>query len=171
LSGEFFYKEIHQYDSKNRETERHIYDGENHLFESVTTEYPDKNTIVEKVHTENEYSDFERETQLKDGLPVLMISRFDAVRVIEKWSGEYDNKQRISISRFYDNHDNLLQYAKYVYDEYGNELKYSLFSDSGELLSKREYRYKYDKYGNWTQQVSIIDGNPEIIMLRNIVYY
>jgi hypothetical protein len=171
LSGEFFYKEIYRYDSKNRETERYFYDGENHLFESVNTEYPDKNTVLEKVHTENEYSDFERETQLKNGLPILLTSRFDAVRVIEKWSGEYDSNGLISISRFYDNRDNLLQYVKYSYDEYGNELEYSVFADNGELMSKQQYRYKYDKYGNWTQQISIIDGNPEIIMLRNIVYY
>jgi hypothetical protein len=171
LSGEFFYKETYRYDSKNRETERYFYDSENHLFESVITGYPDRNTIIEKVRTGHEHSDFERETQLKNGLPVLLTSRFDAVRIIEKWSGEYDDNGRISISRFYDNRDNLTQYVKYVYDDYGNELRYSIFSDSGKLLSNQEYRYKYDEYGNWTQQVSIIDGSPEIIMLRNIVYY
>jgi hypothetical protein len=171
LSGGFFYKEIYCYDSKNRETERKFYDSENHLFESVSTKYPNKTTIIEKIQTENEYSNFERETQLKNGLPVLSTSRFDATRVIEKWSGEYDSNGRIDVSKFYDNQDNLLQYAKYVYDEYGNELEFLLFSDNGKILTKREYRYIYDRYGNWTQQVSIADGQPEIIMLRNIIYY
>jgi hypothetical protein len=171
LSGEFFYKEIYRYDLKNRETERSFYDGEKRIFESVITEYPDINTVIEKVRTENNYSDFERETQLKNGLPTLMTSRLDAVRIIEKWSGEYDGNGRISISRFYDGKDNLLQYAKYVYDEYDNELEHSIFSEDNELMEKREYCYKYDKYGNWTQQVSITGGKPEIIMVRNIVYY
>ncbi|MDR1886573.1 MAG: hypothetical protein LBQ70_01540, partial [Prevotellaceae bacterium] len=58
LSGEFFYRETYRYDSKNREAERHFYDSEKHLFESVITEYPDKNTVIEKIHTENEHADF-----------------------------------------------------------------------------------------------------------------
>ncbi|MDR2026888.1 MAG: hypothetical protein LBQ01_04925 [Prevotellaceae bacterium] len=171
LSGEFFYKEIYRYDSKNRETERYFYDSEKHLFESVITKYPDANTVIEKVHTENEYSDFERETRLKDGLPVLLTSRLDSVRIIEKWRGEYDGNGRVSVSKFYDSQDKLLQYEKYVYDGYGNELEYAIFSDNDELLTKHECRYKYDGYGNWTQQVTITDGQPEIIILRNIIYY
>jgi hypothetical protein len=171
LSGEFFYKEIYRYDPEHRETERSFYDSEKRLFESVITEYPDGNTIVEKVHTGNDYSDFERETRLKNGLPVLMTSRLDAVRMIEKWSGEYDGKGRICVSKLYDGRDSLVQYAEYVYDEYDNELKCSIFSGDDGLLEKHEYRYRYDEYGNWIQQVSITGGKPEIIMVRNIVYY
>jgi hypothetical protein len=171
LSEEFFYREIYRYDDKNREAERSFFDSEKHLFESVTTEYPDKNTVIEKVHTENGYADFVRETRLENGLPVLLTSRYDDVRIIEKWNGEYDDNGRINVSRYYDSQNNLLQYVKYVYDEYGNELEYSIFADDNELLSKREYHYKYDQYGNWTQQVTITDGSPEIIMLRNIIYY
>jgi hypothetical protein len=169
LSGEFFYKEIYRYDPKNRETERNFYDSEKHLFESVTSEYPDKNTVVEHIYTENGYADFERETHFENGLPVLSISRREA-EILEKWNGEYEDNGLISVSKFYDSQDNLLQYAKYVYDEHGNELEYSIFSENNELLSKREYHYKYDQYGNWTQQVLITDGTAEIIMLRNIVY-
>jgi hypothetical protein len=171
LSEKFFYREIYCYDSKNRETERKFYDSEKHLFESVITAYPDENTIVEKVRTDNQYSYFERETQLKNGLPVLLTSRLDSVQIIEKWRGEYDAHGRISLSKFYDNQDKLLQYEKYVYDESGNELEYAIFSSNDELLTKLEYRYKYDGNGNWTQQVSIVDGQPRIIMLRNIIYY
>ncbi|MDR2382425.1 MAG: hypothetical protein LBD76_00860, partial [Prevotellaceae bacterium] len=133
LSGEFFYKEIYRYDSKNRETERNFYDSEKHLFESVITEYPDKNIVVEQVHTENGYADFERETVFENGLPVLSTSRRDA-KILEKWSGEYVDNEQISVSKFYDAQGNLLQYAKYVYDEHGNELEYSIFADDDELL-------------------------------------
>jgi hypothetical protein len=170
LSDEFFYREIYRYNSNNRETERSFYDSEKHLFESVTTEYPDKNIIVEKIRTENGYADFERETHFENGLPVLSISRRDA-EILEKWSGEYEDNGLIRVSKFYDGKGNLLQYAEYVYDKHGNELEYSIFADDGELLSKREYHYIYDQCGNWTQQFLITDGTPEIIMLRNIVYY
>jgi hypothetical protein len=61
--------------------------------------------------------------------------------------------------------------VKYFYDEYGNESGYSNYSDNDEFMSKYDYRYKYDKYGNWIQKVSIADGYPEIIMEREIVYY
>jgi hypothetical protein len=171
LSGEFFYKEIYHYDSKNREIERNFYDSEKHLFESVILEYPNKNTIIERIHTGNEYSDFERETQLKNGLPVVSISRIDSARIIEQWSGEYDDNNRVILSKFYDSQGNMVQYEKYIYDEFGNELVYSMYSADNELLGKYEYRYKYDEYGNWTQQVSIIDGYPTIIMVRDISYY
>jgi hypothetical protein len=170
LSGEFFYKEIYRYDSKNRETERRFYDSENHLFEEVITTYPAKNIVIEQIHTEDGYADFERETRFKNGLPMSATSRRDA-EIIEKWKGEYDDKGQISVSKFYDGRDNLLQHEKFVYDELGNELEYSILSDKGELLLKREYRYKYDSSGNWTQQVAIVSGSPAIIMQRNIIYY
>jgi hypothetical protein len=171
LSGEFFYKEIYRYDSKNREAERSFFDSEKNIFESVRMEYPDKNTLIEKVHTESEYSDFERETRFENGLPVSLVSRIDSAGILEKWSGEYDGRGQLVLSKFYDAHSSLLQYVKYSYDGYGNELEYSVFSPGNELLEKHEYRYKYDSRGNWTQQVSITDGYPEIIMLRNIIYY
>jgi hypothetical protein len=171
LSGKFFYKETYRYDSKNRATERNFYDSEKHLFESVITEYPDENTVVEKIHTENRYSDFERETKLKNGAPVLSTSRLDSEQIIEQWRGEYDAGGRINRSLFYDRQNNLLQYERYVYDESGNELEYAVFSDNDQLITKRKYHYKYDENGNWIQQVSIVDGLPQIIILRNIIYY
>ncbi|MDR1338964.1 MAG: hypothetical protein LBK58_02765 [Prevotellaceae bacterium] len=171
LSGEFFYREIYRYDSKNRETERSFFDSEKNIFESVILEYPDKNTLIEKIHTKSEYSDFERETRFENALPVSLESRIDPVNILEKWSGEYDTQGQLVLSKFYDAQSNLLQYAKYSYDGHGNELECSTFSPGDELLEKHEYRYKYDSCGNWTQQVSITDGYPEIIMLRNIIYY
>jgi hypothetical protein len=170
LSGEFFYKAIYRYDSKQREKERHFYDSEEHIFESVITTYPDRNTVVEQIHTENGYADFECETRLKNGLPASSTNRRDD-EIIETWSGKYDSKGQISVSKFYDSQGAMLQYAKYVYDEYGNRLEYLILSDKGKVLLKREYRYKYDRFGNWTQQVSIADGIPEIITQRNIIYY
>jgi hypothetical protein len=171
LSGEFFYKEIYRYDSKNRETERSFFDSERHIFESVIVEYPDKNTIIEKVHTESEYSDFERETRLENGLPVSLISRVDSLSIIEKWKGTYDTHGRLILVQFFDERDKLIQYVEYVHDEYGNELECSIFHEDYGLAQKHEYRYKYDEYGNWTQQVLITDSQAKIIMLRNIVYY
>jgi phospholipid N-methyltransferase len=171
LSGEFFYKEIYRYDSKDREKERSFFDSEKHIFEAVTLEYPDKNTIIEKVHTESEYSDFERVTRFANGLPVSLVSRVDSVSIIEKWKGEYDAKGSLILSQYFDERDKLVQYTKYAYDEYGNELESLIFNEDYGLSQKYEYRYKYDGYGNWTQQVLITDNQAKIIMVRNIVYY
>jgi len=171
LSDTFFYKEIYKYDSKNRETEKKFYDSETHLFETVITEYPKRNTVFEKVRTGNEYSDFDRETKFKSGLPVSSINRIVADGIIDKWSGEYDDDGHLILSKFFDSQGSVLYYVKYFYDEYGNESGYSNYSDNDEFMSKYDYRYKYDKYGNWIQKVSIADGYPEIIMEREIVYY
>jgi hypothetical protein len=171
LSDTFFYKEIYSYNSKNRVIEKEFYDSETHLFETVITEYPKKNTAIEKVRTGNEYSDFERETTFKNGLPVFSVSRTKSAEIIDKWSGEYDGDKHLIMSKFFDSQGSVLYYVKYAYDEYGNESGYVNYSDNDEFLSKYDYRYKYDKYGNWTQRVSIADGYPEVIIVRDIVYY
>jgi hypothetical protein len=171
MSGEFFYRKTYRYDNKGRETERSVFDGEKHLFESVATEYPYKNTVIEKVYTEHGYTGLTIETQLEHGLPVFLTSRYDNGRVVKKWSGEYNGNGWICVSKYFDYQDNLLQYVTFVYDVYGNEVEYAIFDGDDELLSKREYHYKYDLYGNWTQQITVTDGSPEIIIIRNIIYY
>ncbi|MDR1897628.1 MAG: hypothetical protein LBR10_12645 [Prevotellaceae bacterium] len=171
LSNNFFYKEIFKYDKKNRETERIFYDSEKHPFESVIREYPDKNTIIELVYTDNEGSNFEKEIRLKDGLPVSSTVRTDSLHVIEKWTGEYDDNGRMIVSKFYNDQNELIQYTKCTYDEFGNEFDFFVYTGVGELVAAHKHRYKYDELNNWTQQVSIINNYPEVIMERNIIYY
>jgi hypothetical protein len=171
LSDTFFYKELYRYDSRKRVKYKGFYDGENHLFESVTTRYPDDDRMIETIHTENEHSDIEYETLFNDGLPISLTGRIYNTQIIGKWIAEYDDRGRVIRSLHYDPDDQATQITEYVYDEYGNELEYSVFADGGVLLTRHECQYKYDIFGNWTQQIIIDDGLPQIIRHRNIVYY
>ncbi|MDR2467083.1 MAG: hypothetical protein LBD35_06785 [Prevotellaceae bacterium] len=172
LSNEFFYRQTFRYDSRNREKERKFYDGEQHLFEIVSIAYPDRNTVLEKVISDedNTNSAFEIEISKRDGYPIQSITRTDSV-LLERWTCEYDNIGRISLSRLYDGENNLVKHIKYAYDESGNETEYTEYSDSDEPLVERKFLYRYDENGNWTEKAVITDFFPEIIIARKIVYY
>ena len=172
LSNEFFYRQTYRYDSKNREKERKFYDGEQHLFEIVNIAYPDKNTVLEKVITDenNINAFFEIEILKKDGFPIQSITRTDST-LLERWTCEYDDIGRIILSRLYDGENDLVKYIKYVYDGSGNETEYAEYSDNDEPLVERKFLYRYDDVGNWTEKAVITDFFPEIIVARKIVYY
>jgi hypothetical protein len=38
-------------------------------------------------------------------------------------------------------------------------------------IKTREFKYKVDKYGNWTEKVEIISGNINAYYKRKISYY
>jgi len=171
LNGDFFYKEIYQYNTKNKEIERNFYDAENHIFETIITEYPDKNTIVEKVYTpENETSEFERISTFEKDLPTMLVTKLEN-SVTEKWVAEYDENGYLAGSKLYDENEELIQYTKSKYDEFGNEIEFAMYTPENQLISIYKYQYIYDKNNNWTQQATIINNYPEIITVRDIEYY
>ena len=170
LSDEFFYKEVFHYDSKQREIERVFFDAENRIFETIVKEYPEKNKITELVYTpEDSEPIYVREIIFENGLPTTITTKYEG-SIMEKWVGEYENGNVIR-AKIYDDLNNLIQYTKCTYDNYGNELEFSMYTAMDELIDMYKFQYKYDNNGNWIQQVTIVNNEPEVIVVRDIKYY
>jgi hypothetical protein len=170
ISDELSYRQVFEYDSKNRERRRDFYDSENQLFETVSVNYIDKNSVTETVASDYGKAVFEKRITLENGLPVSSVSIIKA-KEFEKWTGKYDSAGHIILSKLYDENSNPVQYSVYEYDEFGNETLYASYSADEELIEEYKYMYKYDKFNNWTQRATIVDNIPEIITVRKIDYY
>lgn len=59
---------------------------------------------------------------------------------------------------------------KYTYDDNGNILKVKEYSSKGVLNREETYEYKFDKTGNWIEKIYFINGKPDFIEEREIVY-
>lgn len=57
----------------------------------------------------------------------------------------------------------------YEYDNHKNLLKITSSVDGKAFVTITEYKYKYDKKGNWTSRQSVIGNDPTVH--RKIVYY
>jgi hypothetical protein len=57
-----------------------------------------------------------------------------------------------------------------VYDDKGNETEWNSYKPDGSLDVKETYKYDYDETGNWIKETKFRNGNPEIIIEREIKY-
>lgn len=57
------------------------------------------------------------------------------------------------------------------YDENGSLIEENYFFSDGSLSAQDVYSYKLDEKGNWIQQITLTNGKPRYIVLRNIEYY
>lgn len=58
-----------------------------------------------------------------------------------------------------------------ITDKNFNIIKDDRYDNDGKLLYENTYQYKYDSFGNWTEQLMIVDGNPFRIFEREIHYF
>jgi len=69
--------------------------------------------------------------------------------------------------------DNTVSFKlNFKYDEKGNKVEELKYNGKGELKDKNNWRYEYDKTGNWTKRVQTgQSGEDFFIEERTIVYY
>jgi hypothetical protein len=141
------------------------------VFESIEVEYPSPDAIVEKITADGDVR-FVRQIKLKDGLQVEAVTRTDSAQSINRWTNEYTDSGQVSLSYFYDDIDDAVQYARYAYDEHGNETACWLYNGyDDQLISEVQRQYKYDINGNWTLQTLFTDKYAEVVTVRTITYY
>jgi len=68
---------------------------------------------------------------------------------------------------------NLLIESKVLatYDDKHNVLRQFTYGISGNLKEYVRHRYEYDEVGNWTKDITFIDGSPVSVRIRKIEYY
>ena len=161
-----------QFDNKGRMTNYLFYDN-NEVTMSMKFEYDDENNTLKQYEYFSEGK-----------LSSIMEYKFDENDFLKESSwydenGKFQNKtvfinddsgKPVEV-KFYKSDDKLKSTTIYKYDEFNNEILTSRNSNDANFVYHIETQYKYDKYGNWTEQVRMKGGIPMFIYKREIKYY
>ena len=71
----------------------------------------------------------------------------------------------------YDKNENVILHSAVKYDKRDNEVLYIWYNKEGEISSKSESKYKYDKVGNWIEKTITNSKGEKLFTTRTIEYY
>lgn len=138
MSAEGEYESIteYEYDADGKLSIEKIFEGSSTLVAQYEYSYDDAGNDVECVR--------------KDLLEELFIT--------EKCS--FDDKGRLTEKTVTDMSGNVIERTEKEYDEYGNEIRCTVYGDDGLIRSETVNEYSFDKWGNTVScKTSDADGN------------
>lgn len=92
------------------------------------------------------------------------ISRFDAAQHLlekRKFHVNYNNTGR----------GDTIMTDHIINDGHCNIIEDDRYNNNGKIEGKITYQYKYDKVGNWIEQLFLLDGRTDVITEREILYF
>lgn len=153
-NGDLHSKSIYKYDDKGNCTEYANYKEDGGLYYKYIWSYDNKGNIIEE-----------------DEVKSMLGSKGNIMKYV------YNDKNQ-NIKKTYVEPNGDIDYViDYKYDEKGNVTNEKSVSDSGINTYTIDYTYKYDKIGNWIEQIEV-SFNPyyeiepkRTIIEREIEYY
>lgn len=139
-----------------------------------TISYDDRNNTSIEKQQNGDYRIFNKYNN--DGKIIEKIEWDNYNQIISSTFYKYDNKGN-NIEKYVIGDPHILSYKDtFKYDQYNNpieETRIKVHFEGDTEISKNNYLYEYDKYGNWIQQIEYSDlcPYPCSITERSIEYY
>ncbi len=165
------YKSIIKYDKKNRKISDARYDKNSKKLHESQLTYEGDNLVKKYITNDKgilEYAEDFTYDAKGNQLTHLTYERFDNSKTLDTYS--YDQNGNKTIWEVTKNNKPLMK-AVYTYDNKNNVMAIMAFDAAGKETDKREYAYEYDKKGNWIKKTVKINGTPQFIAERQIVYF
>lgn len=164
-------KRTFHYDDKGQKTHNYLY-KKNEIMEVVKYQFNKKNNLLEIIAYDNNNIQKRRSTHLynKNGNEIeanLFSKNNSQIKIIY----QYNHKNNIDKTLFYNIEENMVGEKSFKYDEKGNRIEE--ISSYHKKLSKtiHKWQYTYDSNNNWTKEILYKDQNPIQITERVIEYY
>lgn len=90
---------------------------------------------------------------------------------VEKIEYHYDTHNRLSRLKKYDEGGDLKYKWVKSYDAFGNLIELKTYIKGIYLSSEKQFEYKYDDSGNWTQKIEFKNKIPVKVTIRNFFYF
>lgn len=172
--GRLKMKKMNKYDEKGNKMETIDFNGSGNFNARHTYGYNDWGNVIEEREYKEDGSD--RHTKI--------LREFDNQDHVIELRQFDENGKLIYLGKFdkYDNHLADITYgpdgsvrekvtAEYKYDAYGNETEELLKLAERVPATKSVYKYEYDYMGNWIKKTVFEDGDPVRMTERDLVYY
>lgn len=163
-------KNNYKYDNNQKVAEIR-YDKDNNIIFSTSFGYEGDNLVYKEVENgegKTEYLEKMTYTENGDLKSKTIIDHFDNIETTEEYSYDANgNKTGWSVTK------NGTPYIKssYSYNENGDIVRSVIIDGEGRPVDDREYSYKYDEKGNWTEKAITVNGTPSFVEKREITYY
>ncbi|MDR1199525.1 MAG: hypothetical protein LBK94_11055 [Prevotellaceae bacterium] len=169
--GNLSYKEIYKYDGKRNLIEESLYNPDGSFDYKWIYKHDDKGNKIEKNRYKSEDKIFKYKYDDKG----------NEIESIEYWS----NGELYKTTSEYDDHGNVVECSVFQsdgrlnhkiirkYNDRGNEIEENRYKFDGSLEHKSITEYKYDKKGNWIEEITYTSEAkiPIFIEERIINYY
>ena len=165
---DIFFNEKFEYEG-NKKVLRKLMSHRN-IIEEQTYEYSGKTTksTLNLIYDDSDYTVITSRDEKNRPTEEIIYFEGDVVKTTYK----YNSKGLLIESCSYDSSDEPFQKETFLYDDKNNEINHTAYDIAlNEISAKWDYIYKYDKYGNWIEQIQIINDNLYAIVKRDIVYY
>lgn len=159
------------------------YEGNSKIYSKDTTD----NTYLKRIYIYDNYQNLIKETE----------HNYENNYRKNSTVFQYDPKNRLLKKTLLDQNDSILSYWTYEYkkDTYFKikeswilpnfpdnnsvlEFAYDknsridkLLHEEDKIVNKVEFKYKFDKKGNWYEQIKIVNGKPIYLRKREIIYF
>ncbi|MDV6168752.1 hypothetical protein R1T16_09970 [Flavobacterium sp. DG1-102-2] len=164
------YKAVNKYDKKNRKISEARYDKDSKKLYETVSKYDGDNLMKKFTVDAKGVVDYSEDFTYDDKgnvLTHLTFEKFDNSKTLDMYA--YDdkgNKREWAVEK----NGKPFMKASFDYDDKNNTTVISVTDAAGKQVDKREYAYDYDKKGNWTKKTIRINGVPQFVEERQIVY-
>lgn len=166
------YRNENKYDSKGNKIESIKYDSDGSISYIVTYIYDEYGNMIEYSGKYPDGKLFMRDISRynKDGFKIEETLFFET-KIASNESYRYDDIGNMIESISYKSDGRISHKFLYKRDEHGNLIESKLYNANGIIDRVWSCEYKYDKRGNWINQIRYDDNNPTSITERVIEYF
>ncbi len=171
-NGSLRTKYTYKYDSSNNKIEVNEFDQNGTLIFQDKNVYNSNNFLIEKLQ-------FEKDTVLYYKSIFAYDTLGNLIKKIEtgyegefkQWElYEYRKGDLLIEKQNLDSDSNLISRIIYSYSDHGLILSETNFEFDTQT-DKIEYKYEFDKHGNWIEKTKYFNEKPQLIIERKIEYY
>lgn len=148
--GQLHFEYLYEYDKNGKQTDEKVMDSTGRMFTRTLTMYDANGYVMQRQRINTR--------DAKENEKECSMFEYDAngnqLRYIYC---DGDCKPQGSIVKSYDGQNRIVEYLE--------------VSSTGEVEATYTYKYKVDRYGNWTHKYVFLEGQPTYIIEREIEYY
>ena len=146
-------------------------DGNGNPTECTFKKYNEKNQLIENVRQVNGQFYEMFTIDYDDEGNRIEEKVFDEFMNLTDWNlFKYENGQMVELKEM-DGSGTLSRHEIRQYDDEGNHIKTTYYSNGGKALFSHEWEYIFDDHGNWIKKIMIVSGNAAYITERVITYH
>lgn len=164
------FKPLEKVTFKKIKKDTNLLDFEGYYTINLEHQYDENNRIIQT----NQYKTIERKTKLNsstyysyEGNQLIVTRKNFNLNNISVLVSVYKNNFLINERYFYNGSSRFLK--SFFYDQ-NNHLIKAIIKEDNETYNI-DFKYKFDRKGNWIKQTKIINGVPTFELIRKIRYY
>ncbi len=171
-AGKLKWKEIYEYDTNGRKVRTIRKNGKGEKIQKVEFERDQKGRVTQELHLTSSGSLQRRTKYMRDDKGRIARKTHYDDRGTETGHSDYaynGEGDRTQVKKF-DENGKLSHWRDYSYNSKGELVEELHRNKKGEVVKKILYNYEYDEKGNWTERITLVDGDPRFVTERDYSY-